>query len=96
MDSNRKPPLPMSLTLQELEAFNSFWTKLSPPDREEMAHLFQNTWQNEAGGVDQTFNYLSYPNFLLSVLLEEHQEVKRLRRQLEEHLNRVKFHSRDV
>ncbi|NLG70727.1 MAG: hypothetical protein GX495_01620 [Chloroflexi bacterium] len=78
MEHRYEPSFPLSLTRAELESFNNFWKSLSAEDQAVFDDLIQAALQRRASQSSQSA-YLPYHIFLLSLLVEEHKEVKRLR-----------------
>ncbi len=71
---------PLYLTKQELLTFNRFWQGLSPTDRELLDEVLHSALQ-EGNAMDRS---VSYQMFLLKLLVQEHREVKRLWKLLEQ------------
>ncbi len=71
---------PLYLTKQELLTFNRFWQELSPNDRELLDEVLHSAPQ-EGNAMDRS---ISYQMFLLKLLVQEHREVKRLWKLLEQ------------
>ncbi len=81
MEHRYEPSFPLSLTRAELESFNNFWKSLSAEDQAVFDDLIQAALQRRASQSSPSA-YLPYHIFLLSLLVEEHKEVKRLRQQV--------------
>jgi len=73
--------------LQEEAAFARFRRALRRSDQISLDDLFSSARQHLAA-AQYASHALPFEVFLLSMLLEEHKEVERLRQLLEEHLSR--------
>ena len=80
---NMKPQLPLSIPEDKIVNFNKFWQSLSETDQEAMNELIVAAAHNQAA-IKYSGYDLPYYLFLLSLLIEYHQELRRLRRLLEE------------
>jgi hypothetical protein len=74
--------LPLSLTTAELAIFNRFWASLKPHDQIALYDLILKAAQHRMA-IDNTVHYLTLEAFLLSLVLEQHKEIKRLRNLLD-------------
>ena len=85
-----KPQLPLSIPQEELVNFNKFWQSLSDADQEAMNELIVAAAHNQAA-IKYSGYDLPYYLFLISLLIEYHKELGRLRRLLEEAMERRAF-----
>jgi hypothetical protein len=83
----RTLPSATQLFLQEEAAFARFRRALRRSDQVSLDDLFSSARQHLAA-AQYASHALPFEVFLLSMLLEEHKEVARLRQLLEEHLSR--------
>ena len=83
----RTLPSATQLFLQEEAAFARFRRALRRSDQVSLDDLFSSARQHLAA-AQYASHALPFEVFLLSMLLEEHKEVARLRQLLEEHLAR--------
>jgi hypothetical protein len=83
----RTLPSATQVFLQEEAAFARFRRALRRSDQISLDDLFSNARQHLAA-AQYASHALPFEVFLLSMLLEEHKEVVRLRQLLEEHLSR--------
>ena len=83
----RTLPSATQVFLQEEAAFARFRRALRRSDQISLDDLFSNARQHLAA-AQYASHALPFEVFLLSMLLEEHKEVERLRQLLEEHLSR--------
>jgi hypothetical protein len=83
----RTLPSATQVFLQEEVAFARFRRALRRSDQLVLDDLFTSARQHLAA-AQYASHALPFEVFLLSMLLEEHKEVTRLRRQMEEHLAR--------
>ena len=74
---------PLNLTQKELLFFNDYWKTLDPTDRQVLDEILTNA-TGDHPVVDPNGRPIPYQTYLLSLLIEEHKEVIRLRRALEE------------
>ena len=72
--------------LQEQESFSRFRRDLRRSDQKELDDLFAAAHKNLAASAYAS-HALPFETFLLAMLLEEHKEVLRLRRMVEESWN---------
>lgn len=83
----RTLPSATQVFLQEEAAFARFRRALRRSDQISLDDLFSSARQHLAA-AQYASHALPFEVFLLSMLLEEHKEVERLRQLLEEHLSR--------
>lgn len=83
----RTLPSATQVFLQEEAAFARFRRALRRSDQVSLDDLFSSARQHLAA-AQYASHALPFEVFLLSMLLEEHKEVARLRQLLEEHLTR--------
>jgi hypothetical protein len=83
----RTLPSATQVFLQEEAAFARFRRALRRSDQVSLDDLFSSARQHLAA-AQYASHALPFEVFLLSMLLEEHKEVARLRQLLEEHLSR--------
>lgn len=74
--------LPLRLSQRELSNFNQFWESLDPGDRRVLEDLLESARQH-GKAVDHSGHPLPYHAYLLTLLIEEHKEIRRLRNDLE-------------
>lgn len=74
---------PLYLTDEELESFNQFWRSLSPADRQDMDEFMRSATSSVA---TRPFSgrYFPFQAFLMALVIEEHKEIKRLRKKIKE------------
>jgi len=77
-------------TLHNLESYLRFRRALLRPDQLVLDNLYQRASQHFAA-AQCVYHALPFEILLLSMLLEEHKEVKRLRQQVEEVLQEWKL-----
>jgi hypothetical protein len=83
----RTLPSATQVFLQEEAAFARFRRALRRSDQHALDDLFSSSRQHLAA-AQYASHALPFEVFLLSMLLEEHKEVVRMRQLLEEHLSR--------
>ena len=74
--------LPLRLSRRELDNFNRFWQALDPGDRRVLEDLLESARQHRLA-VDHSGHPLPYHAYLLTLLIEEHKEIRRLQNDLE-------------
>ncbi len=74
---------PLSISRQELANFNQFYSRLSDIDRIVLDDLIHSASDNFIA-VDRPGYYPTYDALLLTLLIQEHREVKRLTQLVEE------------
>jgi hypothetical protein len=79
------PKLPQSI--QDKSPYYDFRRSLSPQDRQLLDGLFESA-SRHIPAVDHSGHPLPYQVYLLSLLIEEHREIARLRRELDDLLGR--------
>ena len=82
-----KPQLPLSISQNELESFNRFRLLLSEADRQMLDELLQSAANNQAA-IQYAGYDLPFHAFLISLLIEHHKNLARLRRLVEEALEK--------
>ncbi len=85
----RTLPSAAQVFLQEQESFSRFRRALRRSDQLALDDLFTSARQHLAA-AEYASHALPFEVFLLSMLLEEHKEVMRLRQQMDEFLSRHK------
>jgi hypothetical protein len=75
--------LPISVPQDELANFNQFWQSLSEADQRSLNELLDSAAHNQAA-IKYSGYDLPYHAFLISLLIEQHKDLIRLRRLLEE------------
>jgi hypothetical protein len=76
------PQFPITLTQRDLNTFNKFFLSLDEPDRQALSELFERARQH-IPAIDHSGHPLPYQAWLMSLLLEEHKELLRLRQKVE-------------
>lgn len=74
---------PLSISQQELTNFNQFYSRLSEIDRIVLDDLIHSA-SDHFIAVDRPGYYPTYDALLLTLLIQEHREVKRLTQLVEE------------
>jgi len=75
--------LPMFISNEELQIFNNFVKTLSTRERQVLQEIVERSIQHYPA-LNLVTESLPYHKWLLALLMEEHKEVQRLRRQVEE------------
>lgn len=78
-----EPCLPIPVTQDELENFDRFWRTLSEADQRALNELLEAAAHNQAAIKHSGYD-LPFHAFLISLLIEHHKDLMRLRRLLEE------------
>lgn len=78
-----EPRLPILVPQDELASFNRFWQSLSEADQRSLNELLDSAAHNQAA-IKYSGYDLPYHAFLISLLIEQHKDLIRLRRLLEE------------
>lgn len=77
------PQIPLSVSQNEIESFNRFRLLLSETDRQVLDDLLQSASHNQAA-IQYSGYDLPFHTFLISLLIEQHKDLARLRRLVEE------------
>ena len=78
-----EPCLPIPVTQDEQENFNRFWRTLSEADQQALNELLEAAAHNQAA-IKYSGYDLPFHAFLITLLIEHHKDLIRLRHLLEE------------